>query len=77
MDDGDSVEDAVEQRELNRRVNAFLDGLPADARRIFMQRYYLSLPVLEIARQNGMTVSAVKMSLMRTRNKLKDCLKEG
>ena len=74
---GDSVEDAVEQRELNRRVNVFLDGLPADARRIFMQRYYLSLPVLEIARQNGMTVSAVKMSLMRTRNKLKDCLKEG
>lgn len=72
------VERQIEQRELTEAVTAFLRALPQDAMRIFMQRYYLSQPVQEIAEKNNMGKSAVKMSLMRTRNKLKAYLqKEG
>lgn len=74
----DQVERQIEQRELTEALTAFLRTLPQDAMRIFMQRYYLSRPVQEIAEKNNMGKSAVKMSLMRTRNKLKDYLqKEG
>ncbi|MBR5405456.1 MAG: RNA polymerase sigma factor [Oscillospiraceae bacterium] len=70
------VESEVEQRELARAVNNFLDGLAPDVRRVFMQRYYLSLPLRDIAEENGMNLSSVKMSLLRTRKKLKAYLKE-
>ena len=70
------VEAEVEQRELSRAVNSFLDSLQPDVRRVFMQRYYLSLPLREIAEENGMKLSTVKMSLLRTRKKLKAYLKQ-
>ena len=73
---GEYVESEVEQRELNRAVNGFLDSLAPDIRRVFLQRYYLSLPLREIAEENGMNLSTVKMSLLRTRKKLKAHLKE-
>jgi len=74
----EQVEQQIEQRELTEAITAFLRTLPQDTMRIFMQRYYLSQSVQEIAENNNMGKSAVKMSLMRTRNKLKDHLeKEG
>lgn len=74
----DHVENEVEQRELNRALQAFLETLTPETRHIFMQRYFMSLPVQEIASANGMTAGAVKMSLMRTRTKLREYLgKEG
>ncbi|MBR6719176.1 MAG: sigma-70 family RNA polymerase sigma factor [Oscillospiraceae bacterium] len=75
---GEYVESAVEQRELSRALKAFLDSLPPDTRHIFMLRYYMSESVRQIAEKMGMQQSAVKMSLLRTRNKLKEYLgKEG
>ena len=72
------VEQEIEQRELTGALTAWLQTLPKDQRRIFMQRYYLSASVQEIAQKNQMGVSAVKMSLLRTRNKLREYLqKEG
>ena len=74
----EQVESQVEQRELTRALKAFLDTLPPDTRHIFMQRYFMSTPVKQIAADMNMQQSAVKMSLLRTRNKLKDYLgKEG
>lgn len=74
----DSVESEAEQRELARVLKAFLDTLSPQVRYVFMQRYYLSVPVREIAGQAGMRESAVKMTLLRTRKKLKAYLeKEG
>lgn len=73
---GQYVESEVEQRELTGAVNRFLNALPQETCRIFMQRYYMSMPLSEIAEQNGMHLSAVKMSLLRTRQKLKAFLKE-
>ena len=74
----EQVEQTVELRELTAALTAFLHTLPPDTKRIFMQRYYLSESIDEIAAQNGMSRSAVKMSLHRTRKKLRDHLrKEG
>ncbi|MEE3404595.1 MAG: sigma-70 family RNA polymerase sigma factor [Acutalibacteraceae bacterium] len=72
------VESEVEQRELARVLKAFLNTLPADTRHIFFLRYYMSAPVKQIASETGMQQSAVKMTLLRTRKKLKEYLeKEG
>ena len=67
-----------EQLALKDVVNRFLSGLPKNRRILFMQRYWYFLSVKDIAEKNGMGESAVKVSLMRTRNAFKKHLeKEG
>ena len=73
-----SVEHDVEQRELTRAIQGFLDTLRPNVRNIFMQRYFLAVSVQAIADAHHMSQSAVKMTLHRTRKKLQDYLrKEG
>ena len=74
----DDVEDTVDGRLLRDALSRFLDGLSADARTVFVRRYISMLPVAGIAAEYGLSESKVKVSLMRTRKKLKDYLrKEG
>jgi len=55
-----------------------LEELPAQKRKIFMQRYWYLRKVSEIAEEFSMSESKVKMILHRTRNALKTFLeKEG
>lgn len=72
----DSTERAADSRELREALLRFLGELPVQARVYFMQRYWMCLTVKEIAAQNGAGAAAVKMSLMRTRKKLKAYLTE-
>ncbi len=59
-------------------LDAFLEKLPTEKRRIFMQRYWYLRPISEIAEEFSISESKVKMTLLRTRNKLKQALeKEG
>ncbi len=59
-------------------LDRFLDGLPAKSRKVFMRRYWFGCSVSETAEFFSMSESAVKTSLMRTRNSLKSFLeKEG
>lgn len=76
---GEGIEDSVINREtLLNIINSFLENLQPNNRIIFMQRYWYFLSVYEIAHQNNMSQSAVKMSLSRTREKLRNALiKEG
>ncbi len=60
----------LEQRELGRIINAFLESLPKDTRLIFLRRYWHLDTIAEIAVRYGMTESKVKMQLSRTRAKL-------
>ena len=66
-----TVEDALDARELSALIDRFLGELSAEARAVFVRRYWYLCPVGEIAAETGMSRSAVKMSLLRTRNKLK------
>lgn len=71
-----SVEQQVDDRVLADAFNVFLACLPPETRRIFMQRYWNLSSVKEIAAVCGISESKVKMSLMRTRGKLKDFLEQ-
>ena len=57
-------------------VTAFLRSLPEQQKQIFMLRYYTAESVKEIAGRFGITQNAVKLSLLRTRKKLKEHLKK-
>lgn len=63
--------DIAESLAFKTALNAFLAAQSPDARRIFIQRYWYFLRIEEISKENGITISKVKTSLMRTRNKLR------
>lgn len=72
------VENEIEQRELTAALTAWLQKLPPESKRIFLQRYYMSESVKSIAEKYDMSEGAVKMKLMRLRQQLKEYLeKEG
>lgn len=64
--------------DLRDAINRFLGELPDDARVIFVQRYWYMCSVREISRETGSSESRVKVTLARTREKLRRYLeKEG
>ncbi|MBQ8408511.1 MAG: sigma-70 family RNA polymerase sigma factor [Clostridia bacterium] len=63
---------------LRELLNAFMETLTEDARVIFVRRYWYMCRVAQIAKDLGLTESRVKVTLHRTREKLKAYLeKEG
>ena len=74
----ETVESAIDERELGRAISGFLETLPEKKRVIFVRRYWYLCPVAEIAESLDEGESMVKMSLSRMRGKLRDYLeKEG
>ncbi|MBP0971656.1 MAG: sigma-70 family RNA polymerase sigma factor [Oscillospiraceae bacterium] len=74
----ENVEQEIDKKALAEALDAFLGTLKPDHRKIFVQRYWYFCPVDDIAEQFGMTKSKVTVSLMRTREKLRNYLeKEG
>ena len=72
----DRAESGAEAAELAESINAYLAGLGAEQRKIFVMRYWYFEPVAEIADRLGLKESKVKMTLKRTRDGLKGKLKE-
>lgn len=73
--DGESFADNLILKDL---LNSFLGTLKEDTRKIFMLRYWYMFPIKNICEQCSLSEGAVKMSLQRTRNKLREYLeKEG
>ena len=76
--DGNSTAEQAELEELKEIINVFLGSLKADARNIFMRRYWFGDSVQGIASYSGFGISKIKMSLKRSREELKEVLeKEG
>ena len=67
---------AAEQRMQKEALGRFLGDLPQETRIIFIEHYWMMLSVREIAAEHQMGVSAVKMTLLRTRKKLEVFLRE-
>ena len=57
-------------------LNDFLRALPLPERRLFLRRYWLSVPTETLAAEEGTTKNAVTVRLYKTRNKLKAYLQE-
>ena len=72
----DPGEEAVARIALKSALDRFLAGLKPEAREIFMRRYWAFSSEREIARDRGMSVEAVRMSLSRTRKLLKETLEK-
>ena len=76
--DPNSLDRRMEQKALTESLNRFLGKLSGESRRIFLSRYWELCSVREIADIYGISESKVKVSLYRTRGKLKSFLeKEG
>ncbi len=73
---GPSGEDALEQRELVRLIDAFLDALPDTEQRVFVCRYWYLDSIADIAARFGFSESKVKSMLHRTRIRLRRRLEE-
>lgn len=72
------IERAVSDAQLSEVLERFLEALPTEKRKIFLQRYWYLLSVKEIAENLSVGESKVKMTLSRTRTALKQYLeKEG
>lgn len=74
----ENAEQIADELALVEILNRFIGSLPKDRRKIFMRRYWYVDTIKTIAQGCAMSESAVKMSLLRSRNELKGLLeKEG
>lgn len=72
------AERAVEGRELTRRVEGWLEGLPRDDRAVFLRRYWYGQEVQALARAWGVSPNQMAKRLQRLRKSLKrDLEQEG
>ena len=70
------VRDALEGKELARVIQRFLMTQSPRDRGIFVRRYFSMETPGAIAAELGLTEANVRKILLRTRNKLKDCLSQ-
>lgn len=71
-----SLENLDDVLSLRESFNGFLHSLPKEQRSIFLLRYWYMLTVAEISQRLGIGESKVKVTLHRTRIRLKKYLKE-
>jgi len=76
IENGVSVEKAIEDKELSRIIDGFLESLDKISRVIFVCRYWYSDSVTEIAKKINKTPAYVSVRLARLREKLKKRLIE-
>lgn len=74
---GETPESALSAKELGAAIDRFLDTQPTRSQDIFLRRYFYSESVPEIAARYGMREDNVRLTLSRTRTKLKQFLIKG
>ena len=74
--DGTDTESAYFAKELEQGVGRFVRTLAERERCVFVRRYFFTEPVAEIAARYGLTEKNVMVILSRTRQKLKNYLKQ-
>ena len=78
ISDKNRTEQVVDEMALTDCINRFLGKLKPEERKIFVRRYWCMSPVATIAQDYHLSESKVKMSLLRTREKLRTALeREG
>jgi len=74
--DTKDVETMLDERELTRTINGFLGEQTAEDRVIFLRRYWFGDTYTQIAKQVGLSATAVGLRLKKMRNELKEILIE-
>lgn len=76
LDDGNDVSTVFEAHRAGEVINAFLDRLSKNERRVFMMRYWLDAGIEQIAESTGYSHSKIKSMLKRLRDRLAQALKK-
>lgn len=71
-----SIPDSIDSEALGKAISDFLDTISRDARVVFIRKYFFFDSVSEIAQRFSFTENKVKVSLHRTREKLRTYLFE-
>lgn len=72
----DNVELKIEEKQLSKYINEFLESLPQNKRRIMVERYWYLNSIKNISLKYNLGQSNVKMTLLRLRKDLKKYLEE-
>ncbi|MGI5899086.1 MAG: RNA polymerase sigma factor [Christensenellales bacterium] len=73
-----NVEQEIDEKVLEEALNGFLQSLPKQKRKMFVQRYWYLMSIKEIAEDSNTSESQIKSMLFRERKTLKSILeKEG
>lgn len=75
-DPDQNVEDRLTETALRDALTQFLGTLSKENRLIFLARFWSFQPIADIAADHGISTGAVKMSLRRTKDKLRKYLKK-
>ncbi len=67
---GQNIDEHLESKELTAIINAFLETLPDNERRVFLRRYWYFDSIEDICIRIGFARSKVKMRIKRTSGKL-------
>ncbi len=70
------VEQTMEAKELSEYISAWLEGLPAEDRVLFVRRYWYGDEVRNLAKQCGVSATQMTQRMLRLRRKLKKFLTE-
>ena len=70
----DSVEDAIDYKDLVEDINGFLSTLSVIKRKLFLCRYFYTESMETLSEKFGMSYSNLSMTLSRLRMQLKDYL---
>lgn len=71
---GDAMDRQLESAEIGRLLSRFLGTLSEESRRFFMLRYWYADSIRSISERCGVSESRIKVSLHRTRKKLRHYL---
>jgi len=71
-----TAEEALDAKELARSINRFLDLMEEKTRVMFVLRYYHACSVADIAQRLSLRPNNVSVKLLRTREKLREHLRE-
>lgn len=77
LPDSSETETAYDARRLGELINEFLAAANIRERRVFILRYYANCKISDISKRLGISSGAVKMSLSRTKKKLKKYLERN
>ena len=78
LDDGTDLLSEYEAKRIGKVISEFLTTVEEDSRDVFILRYFLGMKLEAVAKETGFTLGKVKMSLSRTKKRLREKLrKEG
>lgn len=76
LPDGTNISEEIDSRLLGEAISKFLKDQPKEKRIIFIRRYWYQDSITEIAERINISENKVKVTLHRTREKLKKYLKK-